>query len=70
MDTFDLSNRGSVTWLGNAVEVVRAGMERWPHALVAQLAEAADLKSAECRFESDRGHLYLLASEALDSVTM
>jgi hypothetical protein len=26
------------------------------NALVAQLAEAADLKSAQCRFESDRGH--------------
>ena len=26
------------------------------NALVAQLAEAADLKSAKCRFESDWGH--------------
>ena len=26
------------------------------NALIAQLAEAADLKSAQCRFESDWGH--------------
>lgn len=29
---------------------------RFPRAPIAQLAEAADLKSAECRFESDWGH--------------
>jgi hypothetical protein len=28
-------------------------------------AEAADLKSAQCRFESDRGHRHLLAQSAL-----
>ena len=27
------------------------------HAPIAQLAEAADLKSAQCRFESDWGHV-------------
>jgi hypothetical protein len=27
-----------------------------PYAPIAQLAEAADLKSAQCRFESDWGH--------------
>ena len=31
-------------------------VSRCRHAPIAQLAEAADLKSAQCRFESDWGH--------------
>ena len=31
-------------------------VSRCRHAPIAQLAEAADLKSAKCRFESDWGH--------------
>lgn len=35
---------------------VRFSWPRFGHAPIAQLAEAADLKSAQCRFESDWGH--------------
>ena len=39
---FSPSNNGEVPW--------------FPVAPIAQLAEAADLKSVQCRFESDWGH--------------
>lgn len=48
---------------------VRVGL-KYPlscNAPIAQLAEAADLKSAKCRFESDWGHrIYTFTQETMD----
>ena len=53
---------GSALSLGEIFRPVsalrRRGSTIFPGAPIAQLAEAADLKSAQCRFEPDWGHNY------------